>query len=117
MTCSRLLVEMQISSKRHLNPDGATVLPLHEFADDEIDIFGGEEISLDVGLTKTVALRVVRVEHELNEEDGCLTQSVVAKPVCAQYAGEHIEFKLSMAEFRGARNLYTNEVVSGIRSL
>jgi hypothetical protein len=105
------------SSKRQLNPDDATVLLLHKLADDENDILLGEEILLDVGQSKTVALRVVRVEHTLKEEDGCLTQWVIAKPVCAQYAGEHIEYKLSVSEFREARKLFMDEAVSEMRLL
>jgi hypothetical protein len=105
------------SSKRHLNPEDATVLLLHKLADDENDILLGEEILLDVGQAKTVALRVIRVEHELNEADGHVSQNVIAKPICAQYAGEHLEYKLSVAEFREARKLYTDDVISEISLL
>ena len=103
-----------VSSKKHLNPEDATVLLLYKLVDDEDDILLGEEILLDVGQAKTVALKVIRVEVELNEVDGHVSQNVVAKPICAQYAGEHIGYKLSVSEFREARKLYTDDVTSDI---
>jgi hypothetical protein len=69
----------------------------------ERDISLGEEILLDVGRSKTVLVKVVRVELEFNEASGSVGQTVVVKPICSQYAGEFMEYKLSTAEFFEAR--------------
>lgn len=62
-------------------------------------------------------VRVVRVEHKLNESNQSVEQIIVAKPLCAQYAGRYLEYQLSVEEFLEARHLYTNELNVQLKTL